>query len=504
MAIENHHQNPTASPLYDLVVIGGGINGAGIARDAQGRGLSTCLLEQSDLASGTSQASTKLIHGGLRYLEHYEFRLVRESLKERERLWRLAPHIIWPLRFTLPHHPGLRPAWLLRLGLFLYDHIGGRKKLPPTKVVDFATEAAGQPLNDNLSKGFEYSDCWVDDARLVILNALDAQKRGAVIRPRTRATKAVVENGHWQVSVETPSGPEVVHARALVNAGGPWVSEIMSGVIGNSKAKPVRLVKGSHIIVPKLFDHSGCYICQNADGRIVFAIPYEDDFTLVGTTDQDYQGDPTNAGISDEEVRYLCKLAGDYFKSPPTPEDVVHSFSGVRPLHDDGNTAAQSATRDYKLVLDKSPGAPLLTIYGGKLTTYRRLAESAMGKLSTVFNGMPGSWTGEEYLPGGDFAIDDRSDLADRMTAQVVGLEAATAKRWVRLYGTLAFDIIGEASKPEDLGQHFGHGLFEAEVRYLINHEWVFDADDILWRRTKLGFRFSAAEKQVLAAYCAA
>ena len=392
--------------VYDLLVIGGGINGVGIANEAAQRGLSIVLCEQNDLASGTSSRSSKLIHGGLRYLEYYEFRLVREALIEREVLWGIAPHIIRPLRFVLPHHRGLRPAWLLRLCLFLYDHLGGRKRLWSTRTLDLTQDAAGAPLKPGFARGFEYSDCRVDDARLVVLNARDAADRGAGIRTRTRAVAAVREAGLWRVTLEDrlTGAHETVTARALVNAAGPWVESFLTGVAQTTPPARVRLVQGSHIVVPRLFDHDRAYIFQNADNRIIFAIPYEEAFTLIGTTDQDYAGDPAAVKASDAEIAYLCAAASEYFRKAVTPADVVWTYSGVRPLYDDGASAAQEATRDY--VLHKDGGgdvAPLLSVFGGKITTYRRLAMSALEQLAAdlpVLNGKAG-WTGAAPLPGG-------------------------------------------------------------------------------------------------------
>src|SRR5947209_16142207 len=372
------------APVYDLAIIGGGINGCGIARDAAGRGLSVLLAEQGDLAGATSSASTKLIHGGLRYLEHYEFRLVREALIEREVLLKAAPHIIRPLRFVLPHHRGLRPWPILRLGLFLYDHLGGRKILPPTRSLDLSRDPAGTPLKPEFVRAFEYSDCFVDDARLVVLNARDAADKGAEIRTRTRATEIRQADGIWTVGmVDTLTGARSqVQARALVNAGGPWVEDVLGRGAGvNAKAK-VRLVQGSHIVVRKLYDHDRAYMFQNADGRIIFVIPYQDDFTLIGTTDRDYDGDPSKVKATAEEIQYLCAAASEYLAKAVTPDDVVWTYSGVRPLYDDGASEAKAATRDYVFELDTPGGVPLLSIYGGKITTYRRLAEEALERLA--------------------------------------------------------------------------------------------------------------------------
>lgn len=499
-----HRSGGGLSSVFDLAIIGGGINGCGIARDAAGRGLSVFLCEQSDLASGTSSASTKLIHGGLRYLEYYEFRLVREALQEREVLWGVAPHIVWPLRFVLPHHKGLRPAWLLRLGLFLYDHLGGRKKLPATRVLDLTRDAAGKPLKPGeFAKAFEYSDCWVEDARLVVLNAADAARRGAEIRTRCRAVSARRIGDHWTLTVEdlASGAKEEIRAKALVNAGGPWVARVLSDVaqdgVAENKAK-VRLVQGSHIVVRKLYDHDRCYIFQNTDGRIVFAIPYEQDFTLIGTTDQDYEGPLGDIKASQAEVDYLCGLANSYFGKQITPADVVWSYSGVRPLYDDGASAAQAATRDYVLVLDAEDGKPaLLSVFGGKITTFRRLAEHALEKLAPHLDPRAGErtgWTGREALPGGNFPTDGFAAEVDSLAKRYPFLARAHATRLVRAYGTKAKDILGPARSAADLGRDYGATITDAELDYLMREEWAERADDVLWRRSKLGLRVTAEQ----------
>ena len=495
--------SPSTPPVFDLVIIGGGINGCGIARDAAGRGASVALFEQSDLASGTSSASTKLIHGGLRYLEHYEFRLVREALTEREVLWRMAPHIVWPLRFVLPHHKGLRPAWLLRLGLFLYDHLGGRKLLPPTRTLDLETDAAGTPLKDRKARAFEYSDCWVEDARLVVLNARDAAARGALIRTRTRVVSARREGALWIVETEGPEGRDTIAARALVNAAGPWVSQVQGQVVRHNDPSAIRMVQGSHIVVPRLHDHDRCYIFQNADGRIVFAIPYERDFTLIGTTDRDWYDDPAAVKATPEEIDYLCAAASEYFARPVTPADVVWTYSGVRPLYDDGASKAQEATRDYVLELDAADdAAPLLSVFGGKITTYRRLAESALERLSPycAWAAKP-VWTANSTLPGGEFATDGFEAQVAALDAAAPWLAPQTARRLVRAYGTEARAIIGDARDEAGLGRRFGADLTEAELRHLIAKEWARTADDVLWRRTKLGLRLDEGERAALAEY---
>jgi glycerol-3-phosphate dehydrogenase len=485
--------------VFDLAIIGGGVNGCGIARDAAGRGNSVFLCEMNDLASGTSSWSTKLVHGGLRYLEYYEFRLVREALIERERLWRIAPHIIRPLRFVLPHHAGLRPSWLLRLGLFLYDHIGGRKLLPPTRSVDLVHDEVGKPLvPGRFTKGFEYSDCFVDDARLVVLTARDAANRGADIRTRTRAVDIRQSEGIWHVTIEDRVSGEhsTIRARALVNAAGPWVEDVLSSGAGvNAKAK-VRLVQGSHIVVPKLYAHDRAYIFQNGDGRIVFVIPYQEDFTLIGTTDRDYDGDPAKVKASLEEITYLCDSVSEYLAKAVRPEDVVWTYAGVRPLYDDGASEAKAATRDYVFELDTPGGAPLLSIYGGKITTYRRLAEQALERLSPYLRSAKArqGWTAESALPGGDLDVSAIAALTGELQRGYPFLSPAHAGRLVRAYGTRANMVLGAAKSFNDLGASFGATLTEREVRYLMSDEWARTAEDIVWRRSKLGLRLSASE----------
>jgi glycerol-3-phosphate dehydrogenase len=487
--------------IFDLAIIGGGVNGCGIARDAAGRGNSVFLCEMNDLASGTSSWSTKLVHGGLRYLEYYEFRLVREALIEREILWQIAPHIIRPLRFVLPHHAGLRPAWLLRLGLFLYDHIGGRNLLPPTRSVDLTRDEVGKPLIPNrYKKGFEYSDCFVDDARLVVLTARDAADRGAEIRTRTRAVDIRQIEGIWHVTVEhTASGERrTIQARVLVNAGGPWVEQVLASGAGvNARAK-VRLVQGSHIVVPKLYAHDRAYIFQNSDGRIVFAIPYQEDFTLIGTTDRDYDGDPSKVKASVEEIKYLCDSVSEYLARPVKPEDVVWTYAGVRPLYDDGASEAKAATRDYVFELDTPGGAPLLSIYGGKITTYRRLAEEALERLSPYLPRKAAKaregWTAKSPLPGGDLDVSAIAALTAELIRNYPFLSQAHANRLAHAYGTRAGKLLGNAKSIGDLGRSFGATLTEREVRYLMSSEWACTAEDIVWRRSKLGLRLSPSE----------
>lgn len=478
---------------FDVAVIGGGVNGAGIARDAAGRGGRVLLLEAGDLAGGTSSASTKLIHGGLRYLEHREFGLVRESLGEREALWRIAPHIVRPMRFVLPHVAGLRPAWLLRLGLFLYDHIGGRRRLPKTRTLDLARHPAGAPLQPGFSRGFEYSDCWVDDARLVVLNAMDAREHGAEVLTGAPLLSARREQGGWELT--TPIGR--FHARALVNAAGPAVLDVL-GLAGERGDYAMRLVRGSHIVVPALFDHPYAYFFQLPDDRIFFAIPYERDFTLIGTTDVDHEGPLTAPHASEAEIAYLCEGVNRYFAKPVSPGDVVWTFSGVRPLIDDGSGRPEAATRGYRLALSEADeGAPLLSIYGGKITTYRHLAEEAVELLAKRVPGLAGpTWTRKRPLPGGGFAIDGLPALAAEIAARFPALGTVNASRIAAAYGTRAWRWLG----PE-LGRDFGAGLSQAEVDYLRREEWAHTAEDVLWRRTKLGLRLSAEQQAELAEY---
>jgi glycerol-3-phosphate dehydrogenase len=517
------------APPYDLAIIGGGINGCGIARDAAGRGFAVYLCEMGDLASGTSSRSTGLIHGGLRYLEYYDFRLVREALREREVLLRIAPHSVRPLRIVLPYRRGLRPAWLLRLALFIYDHLGGRKLLPPTRTLDLARDPAGTPLKLKMFRtGFEFSDCRVDDARLVVLNARDAANRGAVVRTRTKAVAAKRHEGQWDLTVEdvATGRRDTIATRALVNAAGPWVEETLASCLGSSvgrTARPrMRLVQGSHIVVPQLFDHGRAYMFQNPDGRIVFAIPYEGAHTLIGTTERDFCGDPAQVAATTEEIRYLCAAASEYFVRPISPADVVWSYSGVRPLQDDRVQDdrvqddrvqddrvqddrvrdAKAATRDYVLELDAPPaGAPLLSIIGGKITTYRRLAEAALERLAPF---LPSSsrhragWTGHTALPGGGGAT-----TAAALVRDYPFLTPSHAGRLAATYGTLAESILASARTAGDLGMSFGATLTEAEVRYLMAQEFARTADDVLWRRTKLGLVLSDAEAATLARFMA-
>jgi len=489
----------TANFDCDILIVGGGINGAGIARDASGRGYSVILAEMNDLASGTSSASTKLIHGGLRYLEHYEFRLVREALIEREILWNIAPHIIHPLRFVLPHHRGLRPAWLLRLGLFLYDHLGGRKLLPPTRTLNLRQHESGTPLRDSFVRGFEYSDAWVQDARLVVLNARDAADRGAEILTRTRVVGLERRDGAFEATLEDDAGQaRKVRARLVINAAGPWVDSVLGLATGTSQSN-VRLVQGSHIVVRRLYAHDRAYIFQNADNRIIFAIPYEGEFTLIGTTDRDYRDDPSQVVITEAEVDYLLTSASEYFKRPVTHADLVWSYSGVRPLYDDGASQAQQATRDYVLKLDRPDGgAPLINIFGGKITTYRRLAESALKLIEQQLGARGTAWTSTQPLPGGDFPLREMDQLVVALQQRAPSVPINALRRLSRAYGTLAYDILGPGGS---LGEMIGGGLGTNEVDFLIEREWAAVPDDVLWRRSKLGLHLSEDEQLRLAAY---
>ena len=491
-------------PNFDLAIIGGGINGCGIARDAVGRGLSVALCDQGDLGGATSSASTKLIHGGLRYLEFYEFRLVREALIEREVLLRSAPHIIWPLRFILPHHKGLRPWPIVRLGLFFYDHLGGRHLLPSTRSIDLARDPAGDKLRSDYRRAFEYSDCWVEDARLVVLTARDAAARGAEIWPRTKCISARRVDGNWQLTLEDQRTATRfdISAHCLVNAGGPWASEVISDVANLDLPARIRMVKGSHIVVDRVFDHDRAYIFQNSDGRICFAIPYEKDFTLIGTTDEDFEGDPADAKISETETDYLLGAVSAYLKEPITRKTIRWSYSGVRPLYDDGASKAQEATRDYVLALNAPDGqAPLLSIFGGKITTYRRLAEQALEQLSGTFPHMRAAWTGTATLPGGDIKVDSFDEWSNQVAGQYDFLDADLVHRLCRAYGTRVPVLLSGVASAEDLGRDFGAGLSEREVDYLIDNEWAETAEDILWRRSKLGLRVSPEQSAALESY---
>ena len=486
--------------ITDLLIVGGGVNGAGIARDAAGRGLSVLLAEQGDLAGATSSASSKLIHGGLRYLENYEFRLVREALQEREVLLRIAPHIAWPMRFVLPHSPEQRPVWMIRLGLFLYDHIGGRRTLPGTSRIDLHRVPEGAPIKDQFRTAFAYSDCWVDDSRLVALNAVDARERGAAIHTRTRCVSARRVGDVWQAELQdvNTGTRRAIQARALVNAAGPWVADVLNARAGLNGSKRPRLIQGSHIVLPPLYDGPHAYILQNTDDRVIFVIPYEQRFSLVGTTDVPFDGDPGHVTISPAETDYLCAAVSRYFRRPITPDQVVQSYSGVRPLYDDAAQNASAVTRDYVLDLDAN-GPPILSVFGGKITTYRRLAEHALEKLLPhVPAPRPVAWTGAAPLPGGDLAAGFDAFLAGFRAAHPF-LPASTAWRMARAYGTRAERIIGTATTLAGLGEDLGAGLSEAELDHLMHDEWARTPDDVLWRRSKLGLAISPAQRGRLA-----
>ncbi|MCG7495080.1 glycerol-3-phosphate dehydrogenase [Thalassobius sp. Cn5-15] len=513
---------------YDLLVIGGGINGCGIARDAAGRGLKVCLVEMNDLGGATSASSTKLFHGGLRYLEYFEFRLVREALIEREVLLKAMPHISWPMRFVLPYHrdmrfdtttptskllstimpwmKGRRPAWLIRLGLFLYDNLGGREILPGTVSLDLKSAPEGAPLNKKFEKAFEYSDCWVEDSRLVVLNARDAEARGAKICTREKVVSADVVDGIWTVTSESRnSGAQTQRtARMVVNAAGPWVGDVLRGTLKSNSSHGVRLVRGSHIVTKKLFDHDKCYFFQGTDGRITFAIPYETDFTLIGTTDMEHKDPSQKPECTDEERDYLIDFINQYIADPIAADDVVWTYSGVRPLYDDGADSATAATRDYVLKVDKSRGAPVLNVFGGKITTYRCLAESAMDEIEKEVPTTKTAWTAGVSMPGGDFPVDGVEALVAQIRDRFAFLDQRWALRLVRAYGTDAWQVLKDASKPEDLGRDFGASLTEAEVNWLMDHEYAQRADDVVWRRSKLGLRMAAAQIEELDAWMTA
>ena len=503
---------PDAIPtVCDVLVVGGGINGAGIARDLAGRGLKVVLAEKDDLAQATSSSSTKLIHGGLRYLEYNEFALVRKALAEREVLLRSGPHIMRPLRFVMPHDPGMRPVWMIRIGLFLYDHLARREVLYGSRTVDLRRHAAGAPLQPRFTKGFVYSDGWVDDARLVVLNAIDARERGATVLTRWRCRDAQRAEGGWQATLCSADGAfHTLSARALVNAAGPWAAQFLGEHAHLRHDKALRLVKGSHIVVRKLFDHDHAYIFQNPDKRIIFAIPYERDFTLIGTTDVEHHGEIGGARIDESEIKYLCEQASRYFARAIVPADVVWTYSGVRPLLDDESGDPSAVTRDYSLELDTAQ-APLLTVWGGKITTFRRLAEDAADLLMQPLGVDParGAWTHGAFLPGGD--LNKWIGPARRPDADFERFEEVVRRRYpqfgadvlhrlARAYGARIDRVIGGADAP---GAEVAPGLFECELRYLHEHEWARGADDVLWRRSKLGLHFSAEERAAVAAWCA-
>jgi glycerol-3-phosphate dehydrogenase len=485
-------------PVYDVVVVGGGINGVGVAVDAVGRGLSVFLCEKDDLASHTSSASSKLIHGGLRYLEHKEFRLVREALAEREILLAKAPHIMRPLRFIMPHQPHLRPAWLIRIGLFFYDHLGKREKLAGSKHMTF--DAATSPLKAEITQGFEYSDCAVDDARLVVLNAIQAREQGAHIATQTRCISAYRENGLWVIDLENTQGRYTVQAKALVNAAGPWVAQFIQQNLKQKSPYGLRLIQGSHIVVPKIYAGDKAFILQNDDHRIVFAIPYLDQYTLIGTTDHEYQGDLNKVTITQPEMDYLLDVYNDHFKHQLGPQDILYTYSGVRSLCDDESDNPSAITRDYTLALSQEQDAPLLSVFGGKLTTYRKLAESAMTQLQPFFPTMKKPWTEKALLPGAENLVSVEL-LIQQLIQAVQDVSVQLASRWAHAYGSRVWIFLNNISMLHELGQDFGHGLYAQEVDYLVNQEWAITSSDILWRRSKLGLEFTETEIQALDEY---
>ena len=497
----------SSTPLHcDLLIVGGGINGAGIARDAAGRGLSVVLCDKDDLAAHTSSASTKLIHGGLRYLEHYEFGLVRKALIEREVLLRSAPHIMWPMRFVMPHDKGQRPAWMIRAGMLVYDYLSKREILPGSGSIDLRLHAAGEPLKPEFTKGFIYSDGWVDDARLVVLNAMDAAEKGAKVFTHTICTSALREGDHWHATLRTANGSDIpVHARGLVNAAGPRAAQFLQQAAHRPSAKSLRLIKGSHIVVKKLFDHPYAYIFQNPDGRIVFAIDYEQDFTLVGTTDIEYAGDTDNVAIDQDEIDYLCNLTERYFRKPLTPSDVVWAYSGVRPLLEDASSNASEITRDYNLAMDGDT-APLLSVFGGKITTFRKLAEEAVEMIAPRLGNHQGAWTADACLPGGDlFGSTQQNRSVLEFDAYVHGLQKQYAwlapkviSRYARAYGTRIHKLLDGRRSLEDMGEPLAAGLYPAELEYLMNFEWASSSADILWRRSKLGLHVPPETAQTI------
>ncbi|MCH8497128.1 MAG: glycerol-3-phosphate dehydrogenase [Marinobacter sp.] len=490
---------------YDVLVIGGGINGTGIAADASGRGLSVLLCEQGDLGGATSSASSKLVHGGLRYLEHYEFRLVREALAEREVLLKVAPHLVRPLRFTLPHLPHLRPGWMIRSGLFLYDNLADRETLPASRKQRFGVSS---PLKPHIRKGYSYSDCWVDDARLVIANAQAAREQGARILRNTRCIRAlrVADDGLWQVTLQQAGSDttQTVRARSLVNAAGPWAARLFDTALEQTSPHQVRLIKGSHIVVPRFTEGEGAFILQNSDKRIVFVLPFEEDFNLIGTTDKEYRGDPAKVAIDQDEIDYLLGVVNNHFIRQLTPADIVHTYSGVRPLLDDESSDPSAITRDYTLTLDRGEGeqsAPLLSVFGGKITTYRKLAVAAVNKLQCQFPALPPSHTAQRPLPGATAELTQQGAILALLQKLYPQLPATMLRRFSRSYGVLAIRILGKARTTDELGRHFGDTLYETEVNYLRQEEWAITAEDILWRRSKLGLRLDTQQQTALTAW---
>ena len=515
---------PSKVTPYDVFVIGGGINGAGIARDAAGRGYYVALAEMNDFASATSSSSTKLFHGGLRYLEYFEFRLVREALIEREILFKAMPHISWPMRFILPVYPdmrfesntptsrllsfimpwmkGRRPRWLIRLGLFLYDNLGGRKILPKTSSLNLKSAVEGKPLNSKYERAYEYSDCWIEDSRLTLLNIKDAEKKGAIIHDRTKVLSASQRNGLWEITIRNTAGVTTTcRSKMIVNAGGPWVEDVIQNIARLDTSDRVRLVRGSHIVTKRLYDHDKCYFFQGTDGRIMFSIPYEEDYTLIGTTDVEHNDLTVRPECSDSEADYMIDFVNNYFKQNITRDDIVWTYSGVRPLYNDGASSAAAATRDYVLRLNTSAGAPVLNIFGGKITTYRKLAESALEKIDKAMTQETKPWTSGAALPGGDVSIDGIERLRNKLATQLPFLDSFTVRRLIRQYGTQCNEIFAEIRSLDDLGKNFGHGITSHEIDWGITNEWVHSAEDFLWRRSKMGLRLSKEQAGILDAY---
>ena len=512
---------PTAHDTVDVLVVGGGINGAGIARDLAGRGWHVLLAERDDLAAHTSSSSTKLIHGGLRYLEYYEFSMVRKALQEREVLLKCAPHIMWPLRFVMPHDAAMRPAWMVRIGLFLYDHLARREVLPGSAGVDLRRSPLGKPLKAQYTRGFVYSDGWVDDARLVLLAALDAQEKGAELLTRSPVTAVQRDATGWTATISTAGGERTVRARALVNAAGPWAEAFLRGIARPARAetlatKNLRLVKGSHIVVKRCFEHDHAYIFQNPDKRIIFAIPYEQDYTLIGTTDVELPqhaiagagGQGAKAQIDVGEIAYLCEQASRYFAKPVTRDDVVWTYAGVRPLLDDASGDPSAVTRDYLLETHAEGGAPLLSVWGGKITTFRKLAEDASDLVGDMLGDKRQPWTEHAHLPGGDLSAwigapqrpdTDFERLVTAIQKRHAWLPAALTRRLARAYGGRIDRVLGTAQSLAELGAEVAPGLFEAELNYLVAEEWVLSAEDALWRRSKLGLHYTEAQRAAVA-----
>lgn len=492
-----------APDTVDLLIVGGGINGAGIARDAAGRGLSVLLVEKGDLGGATSSASSKLIHGGLRYLEQFEFRLVAEALREREVLLHAAPHLVHPMRFVMPHVPELRPAWMIRAGLFLYDLLARRQTLPGSRSIDLAQAPYNHGLQPALRKGYIYSDCWVDDARLVIATARSATALGADIRPRTACTALRREGGRWQATLQPAQSPAVVVlAKVVVNVAGPWAKSFLTDIAGLEVPFGLRLVQGSHIVVPRLYDGDHAFILQNDDRRVIFAYPYESQYTLIGTTDVELQGAPENCAPGDAEVRYLCRAVNRYFHRSVTEQDVVHRYAGIRPLFDDGAGDPSQVTRDYVLRMSGEPGAAaILSVFGGKITTYRRLAEQAMDALRPWFPELGPRWTRQATLAGGDLGAGGWAGFMQQAATEYPWLPQTTLRKLALRHGSCLREVLAGAETLAAMGTDFGAGLYAREIDYLIEHEWAATGEDVLWRRTKCGLHLTATQRAAVGAY---